>query len=723
MRDEVHPGEAEELRQGAVEDGYEMVEPDNNRDAEWLSIARNTYQGSTDYIESSVREQWEKNLYNFRSRHAPDESARKRKMFRPKTRSAIRSHEAALAAALFTNNELTNVEPANKNDQLQAASAKLNQALLQHRLSKTIPWFATVQGAYQDTHVSGVCISKTYWRYEVVEDTDTMPVLDEDGEFVLDEDGMPLGEEVVTGQRVISDQPAIDLIAPENFRFDPNADWRDPVSDSPYLIEMIPMYAGDVQKMMGVENTGEEGAPSWREYSLGEIVSAGSQGSTETTRQAREGDRTDPRDISVDDQFKSVWIHFNVYREDGIDWAFYTIGVDKLLSDPVPLEEYFKLGRETYRVGFSTIESHRNYPAGLAELGENLQNEINTLADQRYENVRLVLNKRYFIRRQGNVDLQSLMRNTPGGGVMVDDPINDVRIAETPDVTSSSYAEQDRLNMDMDEMTGTFSPSTVQSNRSLNETVGGMNLMSTGANTVQEYIIRTFIETWLEPVLSSLVKLEQLFETDETILGIAADKAGLKEQLAQQYGGEDVLDEYIQQDLTVTVNVGMGNTNPEQKLQRLMMAVNTTSQMPTMAQKADWDEITKEVFSYAGYGDGERFLMTDKEVEPQPSPEAQAEQAKAQARLQEKQMEVEAEMQRLQFKEQAETQRFMKKVQAEQETEMMRMAQREDLTLAQLKAKLAIAERSDQTSRDTKAMDAAIHNREANIKERMGSGY
>lgn len=52
----------------------------------WLSEARNVYDASTDYIESSVRSQWERNLYNFQGRHR-DEKDRKSKIFRPKVRS------------------------------------------------------------------------------------------------------------------------------------------------------------------------------------------------------------------------------------------------------------------------------------------------------------------------------------------------------------------------------------------------------------------------------------------------------------------------------------------------------------------------------------------------------------------------------------------------------------------------------------------------------------
>jgi hypothetical protein len=109
----------------------------------WLEESRSAYAGSTDYLESSLRRQWEINLHNFQGRHR-DESERKKKIFRPKIRTSLRSHEASLAAALFTNNDVLDVKGANPNDKVQDISAKLNKELVQHRLDVTIPWFQLI---------------------------------------------------------------------------------------------------------------------------------------------------------------------------------------------------------------------------------------------------------------------------------------------------------------------------------------------------------------------------------------------------------------------------------------------------------------------------------------------------------------------------------------------------------------------------------------------------
>jgi hypothetical protein len=680
----------------------------------WLQHAQQLYTSSTDYIDSVVRGQWERNLYNFNGKHLQRD--KRKPIFRPKIRASVRAYEAALASALFTNNDLISVQGVNPNNKIQEVSAELNQALMQHRLEKTIPWFQTVLGAFQDTQKHGICVSKTYWKSEIKDETGFMPVLDEEGQYMLDEEGGVLGEEVLVNQEIVADEPVIDLLPPENFRFDPNADWRDPVKSSPYLIEMIPMFVGDVLARMEVIDP-KTGHPEWHQYDKATLLTAIDETKNQSVRTARNANNRDPQGIGTSNDFDVVWVHFNIIRENNEDIAYYTLGTQLLLSDPLPLKDYFKHGRSAYQIGTSNIESHKTYPAAACELGENLQDEINTLANQRIENVKLVLNKRYFIRRQGNVDLGALMRNVPGGGVMVENPSDDVRVIETPDVTGSSYAEQDRLNMDMDEIMGTFSPSTVQSNRQLNETVGGMNLMSNGANAIQELTLRVFIETWVEPVLRTLVKLEQMYETDDVILALAQEKAGIQEQIRQELRDPELLDRLIQQDLTVTVNVGMGNTSPEQKLQRLMLAVNTTANMPEAAAKTDWEEVTKEVYAYAGFGDGGRFLLTEEKIaerqqgQPQIPPEIQA-----------KQMEMQHKMQVEQMKEQGETQRFYADLDVKRELGFAALASKENLTMNELMARLDIADKNNRSKENAEALRAATSNREMNLKVNMGSG-
>ena len=56
-------------------------------------------------------------------------------------------------------------------------------------------------------------------------------------------------------------------------RFDPAADWTDPINTSPYLIRLVPMYVDDVLERMELEDP-KTGAPKWKKYSEAEIREA-----------------------------------------------------------------------------------------------------------------------------------------------------------------------------------------------------------------------------------------------------------------------------------------------------------------------------------------------------------------------------------------------------------------------------------------------------------------
>jgi hypothetical protein len=189
--------------------------------------------------------------------------------------------------------------------------------------------------------------------------------------------------------------------------------------------------------------------------------------------------------------------------------------------------------------------------------------------------------------------------------------LDDVKVQETNDVTSSSYQEQDRLNLDFDDVAGTFSGASVQSNRSLNETVGGMNMLTTNANQVSSYQLRTFVETWVEPVLQQLVLLEQHYETDTVVLAMAGKKA----ELLQKFGIDAVTDELLMQELTTNVNVGIGATNPQDQINSFMMGMNNLRGILAdgLLQKhgLNVSEVIKELFGKLGYKDGSRFFDTE----------------------------------------------------------------------------------------------------------------
>jgi len=581
--------------------GIDDTTPKENK---WIMIARRAYEDSSEWVDANLRYQWEKSISLFNNKHPYGSKyntaayEKRSRFFRPKTRTAIRNLQSAMSVAFFTNEEVVSIEPRNPNDAMQLAAAAASKSIIQYRLTNTIPWFQLMLSSLQDAAVQGVCISHQHWEFE--EKEESYVELDKDNNQVTNIDGTPRVEKQLTS---IKDRPVIDLIAPENFRIDPAADWADPIGSSPYVIQLIPMYVQDIlQKMEDKE---------WKKFSVGELLTTATDEDDSGTELVRVEPRENPydNDSGYDEiqDYKIVWVHKNVIRKDGIDWCYFTAGVDLLLTEPKPLLELYpwlREGERPYVMGSVNIEAHKLYPAGTVELTQELQAAANDIWNQRFDNVRLAMNKRYHIRRDRNIDLDALFRSVPGGAVEMDDPDMDVRVIETKDVTGSAYAEQDRINMDFDELQGNFSTSTVQSTRSLNETVGGMNLLAGSSSTVTEYTLRTFAETWVEPVLKQLMRLEQYYETDEVVLSLGGEAASEFVSLPK----DDMINQLLKYEILLKVNVGLSATDPMNRVKNLMFGIQALGGFPGIAERINMPEVAKEIFGQLGYKDGSRFI-------------------------------------------------------------------------------------------------------------------
>ena len=706
---------------GSDSDTDEMDEvalKENNKDSWMIARAQEIYRSSTDYLDANITTTWETSLSHFNNEHANASKFRRRNykrsaVFRPKTRSNIKNQEANLAAAAFSTTELVNIQPKKKADPMQVASAKVTKTLLQERLQNKMPWFLTVMGAYQDTKNYGVCITHQYWSYR--EDTDIVPAFDSNNSPVMDYDeetgeSVPMGVEKVI---VREDTMHCNNVPPENFRFDPMCDWRDPINTSPYLVYLIPMYVNEVLEMMESVDP-KTNRPTWRKYSSAEILSTRRQ-DYDRTRQAREGNRRiDPADDQSLSGYTTVWAHMNIVRVNGEDLMFMTLGTELPLTEVEMVKDRFPHllpGNRPFTLGFTNIETHKNYPAGDNELAAPLQYEINEVANQRLDNVKLALNKRYYVKRGSQVDLDALIRNVPGGGVMMNDPEKDIKTVETRDVTASSYREQELLSGEMDELVGGFDPTKGQQQGQKQASNGAMEQAAGSAGSVQEYTIRLFLQTWMEPTLRQLVKLIQMYETDESLLGIAAEEA----ELMVKFGMDEITDELLQQDLIVDVNVGIGNTDPVKRIEKVVFGVTKTLELPGMVERIKSSAIADEIFGTMGYKNSTRFFESDDEFAksqeaagPAPPPP-----------------EIEVKLKELDIREadnNARHQREMQELELKREVEFSKLALERELKLEDIYNLLGVEKMRDETARDSVALRERNKLQELNMKRAEAGG-
>ena len=287
-----------------------------------------------------------------------------------------------------------------------------------------------------------------------------------------------------------------------------------------------------------------------------------------------------------------------------------------MLTDPTPVGEVYlhcKNGDRPVVVGYSNIEAFKPYPSSRVEMLGPLQQESNDLANLRMDALKFSLTPMVKVRRGNKALVPALMNRSPAKVITMDDPATDVIEMAPPPVNSQAYAEQDRINLDFDELAGNFNNSSIQSNRRMNETVGGMAMLSGQSNTLMEYDLRVFSESFVEPVLRQMVHLEQAYETDSVVLALAAEKA----DLFQKYGINQITDDLLQGELTVNVNVGIGGTDPLMQGRKFALAMQTFGQLvsplvqlygPNVLETSGVEAIASEIFGKAGYKDGQRFL-------------------------------------------------------------------------------------------------------------------
>lgn len=627
---------------------------------DWLSLARQAYASSESWLQTNMRAQWARNFAHYRSEHAPDSpilaeaNKYRANYFWPKSRTLVRDIQAAAAAAYFTSSDVVAIDAEDQDSQIQNEAAMFMKELLNYRLTHTIPWYQLVLGAAQEAAVLGTVFSHQSWLYREEENIIEEIVNEETGDI-----------EQYYETKVLEDRPNVRLVPAENIRMSPASDWLDPVNSSPYFIELMPMYIGDIMTKIKEDKEGNKqrtGEPAWRDVGVGMLMSAGNRDNLDTTRRARSGTRRlDPKANMMEtvDEFRIVWIHRNIIRHDGKDWLYYTAGPNIMLSDPVPLSTVIPWadGKRDYVMGKMEIETDRPYPSGPVDLASGMQKALNELNNQRRDNVRQVLNSRLLYKQGNQVDTRALQRNVPGGLIGISGPgplENYIKALTVPDVTSSSYQEGDRLALTMDDLTGSTNGSTVNSNRHVNETATGMNLMAETGNRIREMELRTVTETWMEPVLRQLVQLEAYYETDETAMVVAAKKAKLLR----------VLKEFFNHKFIVTVNVGMGAVSPTQRMQKIQTAVATVTQLVPDAQIAiNGEEIAKEVFGAAGYDNGSRFFNFAKVEELKKNPQPDAAQQLAAQQLQLKQRIEQGKMEIAQGKLQLESQKMQYQMQ------------------------------------------------------------
>jgi hypothetical protein len=615
-------GEVEHDRTSPTEDGFDGLASEARKTAatprggeggepatDWLQLLKDAEQRASKYMTENQRAAWEASYRAFRNQHFHgskyyhSDYRNRSKLFRPKTRTAVRRSDASAVSALFSSTDAVKLSAGDETDPMQRANAALIQEVLNYRTDRTsgrnaIPWFRLCAGAHQDAMIQSACVSKQAWKVELRKTGEEPGTDPETGEPVINEIHEPY-----------IDRPDCQTFPLEHILIDPSASWLNPIQSAAFFIAKYPMSIDEVMQMQ------HHPTHPWKDLSAEQLRSSAvtDDAAAKGTRQARDGgtDRLDSR-FTGTRSFQIVWIYECFIRWKGVDYQFWSAENRSLLTDPKPVDEVYpeQGGERPYTFGVVNLESHRLFPMSPVESWQQSQIEINDFANLTLDVAKLAVAPVAKVVRGKNIDTTQLTKRGPNSQVLVEDK-DDVTWDQVPGPDQSAFSIMERLNNDFDTSAGLFDQSTVQSSRYTGETVGGLKLISGAANATSEFDLRVWIETWVEPTLAQLVKLIQFYESDETILALCGRKA----QLMEKFGVSAITDDLLQRQVKVRVDAGVGNADPAQKLAKIQQAIAVLTpafqvgapQVMSGEVVLDLKELSDEVFSIAGYRD-QRFV-------------------------------------------------------------------------------------------------------------------
>lgn len=610
-------------------------------DQSWIALTVKIKRAAEESL-NKLRAIWNSNYLAMNNKHIEGSKYNTEKyrgrsqLHRPKTRTSVKKSDAGAANALFATSDVVAIEAQNSLDEKQVASAEINKALLNYRLDRKsgkagLPWFQVAVGAHNDVTITGLCVSKQYWEHREIDtgETETVttvdpttgqpqmePVLDPVMQTpVLDETGQPQMQPITEQRKkmkVVRDRPMVRLFPAELVLRDPGADWLDQSQESAYVGLIHAMTIGDVEAMIADTQTKVSNV-NFRNVSRSVLTSARiGSGSVKQSSTRDTSGQSNRLEVSTgEDEFDRIWVIEWFVRFKGREYHYWTVGSSQLLSDPIPLEQAYPefMGERPIVIGVGNIEPHKVDPMSMVQSILPLQIEMDELVNMRLDGVKDTLRPLAFIKKGRNIDVQAIQRRSGDSAIYVTDK-DDVTFDRPGQISSESYMEMNYLNADFDDSTGQFNGGSVSTNRSLNETVGGMQLLNSSANVVGDFDLRVWIETWVEPVLRQLVALEQFYEDDKIILALCGQKA----KLYQKYGINEIDDELLTREVSISVNAGIGNADPMVKLDKFLKVAGAAGTLlgPTIQSRAKQDEIVNEIFGAAGFRDAaERFFKPE----------------------------------------------------------------------------------------------------------------
>lgn len=433
---------------------------------------------------------------------------------------------------------------------------------------------------YKSGIMYGTAISKQTWKY--IEKDVTQRVKTEQ-----EVDGVKVAVRMpMAGKKVTYDAPDMKNIPIESFFFDPA--YTD-IENSPYAIHE---YFKELWEI-------KEGARSGYYKNTDKLSSDKEDGARKA--------RYDDAGMTLGDMSDGVRIW--EYWTD--DWLV-TIGNKSTVLRVEPNPFYHR--RKPFVKWVPVEMPNEFYGKSMIETLVDLQAELNTIRNQRIDNVSLAINRMFVLNKGAGIDTSQLV-SRPNGFIEVDDVDKDIKELIMSDVTSSAYNDEEIIKNDMDVTSGVHNQDRGQAGER-RETATVATLLSSASSERFRMQILLMEEDPLTELGRQLAELNKQFLDDDTFIRITKED-GSTESVAVSF--DDIDAEF---DIMASATATDAAVNKEIRNGQLIQLLSTALNNPSVNQPG----LLREVFKEFGFKEFENLIieqpMTPAPIEGELPPEA-----------------------------------------------------------------------------------------------------
>jgi hypothetical protein len=360
------------------------------------------------------------------------------------------------------------------------------------------------------------------WKYEVKmvkrKNRYTMPLLDPFGRIHVDEAGQPVMQTVTE----IIEQPEVTYDGNELINIDFYDFWVDPkaqsIEDARYVFHREWLTRAEIEEKIAVLQEAHGGNVfnvDWEKIGPSSGLEEG-----KWERQSEVGISPATDDQGNDQDYLRQYEVLNYWEDER--YALLINRSEVIYDGP---NHYWRHSEKPFAVSSYEPLPNEFYGMSAVELVADIQEEINTHRNQRIDNISLVMNKMWKVKRGADIDESELV-SRPHGIIHVDD-MGDIEEFRMTDVTGSSYAEEQMSKTDMENTLGV--PAVVRgADSSRRETATEIVTKTSNAGIRFDVKIMLFESTFFKRIARLMDLNNQQFVDEEKAVRITGP-AGMEE--------------------------------------------------------------------------------------------------------------------------------------------------------------------------------------------------